>query len=107
MHGGATRRCFDGKSATHASGNAGLTTTAAAVDRSANCPAQPPDRAGHEAASGCRDPTGRGARWGSGFGKPVHGGGRRPSQYVSLRGGVELLGGNLSRQGGKCRAEPQ
>src|SRR5215472_2354781 len=102
MHGGATGRCFDGKSATHASGNAGLATTAAAVDRSANCPAQRPDRAGHEAASGRGDPTGRGARFGSGFGTADHRGSRCPSQYVPLRGGVDLLGGNLSRQGGSA-----
>src|SRR5215831_6708955 len=107
MHRGATRRCFDGTSATHASGNAGLTTTAAAVDRSANGSAQRHDRAGHEVASGRRDPTG-GSTWpGSGFGATDHRRGRGAGRYILFGGGVDGLGGNLSWQGRKRGAEPE
>src|SRR5262249_3801651 len=106
MHRGATRRCFDGTSATHASGNAGLTTTADAVDRSENVSAQRHDRAGHEVASGRRDPTG-GSTWpGSGFGATDHGRGRCAGQYVLFGSRVDVLGGNLSGQARKRGAEP-
>src|SRR5215471_13405398 len=106
MHGGATGGCFDGKSTTYASGNAGLTTAAIAVDRSANGAAQPHDRAGHEVASGRGDPTGGSAWPGSGFGATDHCRGRGTGQYLLFGGGVDGLGGNLSWQGRKRRAEP-
>src|SRR5437667_12841053 len=107
MHRGATGGCFDGESATHAPDNAGLTAPAAAIDRSTNRPTQRPNRAGHEAASRGGDATGGSTRTGSRFGAADHRGSGRPGQYVPLGGGVDLLGGNLSRQGGKCRTEPQ
>src|ERR1035438_9552024 len=98
MHRGATGRCSDGKSATHAPGNAGFTTAAAAVDRSANGSAQWHDRAGHEVASGRRDPTG-GSTWtGIGFGATDHRRGRGAGQYVPFGRGVDVLGGNLDRK---------
>src|SRR5262249_17327872 len=106
LHGGATGGCFDGKSATHAPGNAGLTTAAAAVDRSADGSAQRHDRAGHEVASGRGDPTG-GSTWlGRGFGATDHRRGRGTGQYILFGGGVDVLGGNLPRQGRKRGAEP-
>src|SRR5215472_17808375 len=72
LHRGATGGCVDGKSATHAPGNAGLATAAVAVDRSANGSGQPHDRAGHAVASGRGDSTG-GSTWpGSGFGATDH-----------------------------------
>src|ERR1700687_5458234 len=101
MHGGATGRCLDGKSAARAWGDVGLATTATAVDRSANGRAQPPDRAGHEVTSRCCDPTGGSTWFGSGFGAANNRGGGRSGQYVPFGRGVDLLGGNLSRQGGK------
>src|SRR5215469_5229569 len=107
MHGGATGRCVDGKSATHAPGNAGLTTAAVAVDRSANGSGQPHDRAGHAVASGRGDSTG-GSTWpGSGFGATDHRRGRGAGGYILFGGGVGGLGGNLSWQGRKRGAEPK
>src|SRR5215469_14657095 len=94
MHGGATGGCFDGKSATHAPGNAGLTTAAVAVNRSANGSAQPHDRAGHEVASGRCNPTSGSTRAGSGFGATDHCRGRSAGQYILFGGGVDGLGGN-------------
>src|SRR5215470_6042514 len=107
MHGGATGGCFDGKSATHAPGNAGPTTGAVAVDRSANGSAEPHDRTGYEVASGRRDPTG-GSTWArSGFGATDHRRGRGAGQYILFGGRVDGLGGNLSWQGRKRGAEPK
>src|SRR5215472_10496027 len=107
MHRGATGGCVDGKSATHAPGNAGLTTAAVAVDRSANGTAQPHDRAGHELASGRCDSTG-GSTWaGSGFRATDHRGGRGAGQYIFFGSGVDGLGGNLSWKGRKCGTEPK
>jgi hypothetical protein len=107
VHGGATGGCVDGKSAAHAPGNAGAATGAAAADRQSNRQAQRPDRASHEAASRGGDATGGSTRFGSGFGATDHRGSGRASQYISLGGGVDLLGGNLSRKGRKRRREPQ
>src|SRR5215467_5455772 len=85
-----------GSSATHAPGNAGLTTAAVAVARSANGSAQRHDRAGHEVASGRRDPVG-GSTWlGSGFSATDHRRGRGPGEYILFRGGVDVVGRNLS-----------
>src|SRR5215470_20109619 len=107
MHGGATGGCVDGKSATHAPGNAGLTTAAVAVDRSADGTAQSNDRAGHEIAPGRCHSTG-GSSWpGSGFGATDHRGGRGAGRYILFGGGVDGLGGNLSWQRRKRGAEPK
>jgi transposase len=76
----------------------------AAADRQSNRQAQRPDRASHEAASRGGDATGGSTRFGSGFGATDHRGSGRASQYISLGGGVDLLGGNLCRKGRK-RAE--
>jgi transposase len=90
-----------------APGNASLTTAAAAVDRSANGSAQPHDRAGHEVASGRRDPTG-GSTWPpSGFSATDHRRGRGAGQYILFGGRVGGLGGNLSWQRRKRGAEPK
>src|SRR5207249_12157097 len=106
-HGGTTGGCFDGKSATHAPGNAGLTTSAVTVDRSANGSAQQHDRAGHEVAPGRRDPTG-GSTWpGSGFSATDHRRGGGGGQYILFGGGVGGLGGNMSWQRRKRGAEPK
>ena len=59
-----------------------------------------------KSASRCRDPTGGSTWFGSGFGATNHRGGGRAGQYVPIGGGVDVLGGNLSRQGGKRGAEP-
>jgi hypothetical protein len=84
-----------------------VTTGAAAVDRHANRQAQRQDRAGREAASRGGDALG-GSTWiGSGFGATDHRGSGRASQHVPFGGGVDLLGGNLSRKGRKCRREQQ
>src|SRR5713226_2581969 len=88
-------------------GNAGVTTGAAAVDRYPNRQAQRHDRAGHEAASRGGDAPGGSAWFGSGFGAADHRGSGRAGQHVPLGGGVDLLGGNLSRERRKCRTEPQ
>src|SRR5215469_16642036 len=107
MHGRATNRCFDGKSATHAPGNAGLTTAAVGVDRSANGSDQPHDRAGHEVASGRGGSTG-GSTWpGSGFSATDHRRGWGAGRYILFRGGVGGLGRNLSWQRRKRGAEPK
>ncbi len=92
--------------AARAWGDVGLATTATAGDRSANGAAQPHDRGSHEAAPRGRDPTGGSTGFGSGFGATNHRGGGRAGQYVPIGSGVDLLGGNLSRQGGKRGAEP-
>src|ERR1039458_1287808 len=107
MHGGATGGVFGRKSSSPAPGNAGFTTAAGAVDRSANGRAQRPDRAGHEATSRCRAATGGSAWTGSGFGATDHRGSGRSGQYLSFGSGIDLLGGNLSRERGKCRTEPK
>src|SRR5215475_1202974 len=99
-------RCFNGKSATPTPGNAGLTTAAVAVDRSAHGSARGHDCAGHEVASGRRDPTGASTWPGSGFGATDHRRGRGAGRYVLFGGGVDVLGGNLSGQGRKRAAEP-
>ena len=62
--------------------------------------------AGHEVASRRRDSTGGSTWFGSGFGATNHRGGGRSGQYVPIGSGVDVLGGNLSRQGGKRGAEP-
>src|SRR6267154_5022996 len=97
MYGGATGRCFDGKSAARAWGDVGFATTATAVDRSANGRTQPPNRAGHEVPSRRRDPTGGSTWFGSGFCATNNRGSGRSGQYVPIGSGVDVLGGNLSR----------
>src|SRR4029077_15995414 len=104
---GATGRCVDGKTATHTAGNAGAPTGAAAVDRYADGQTQRHDRAGDEAASRGGDPLGGSARAGSGFGAAGDRGSGGDGQHVCLGSGIDLLGGNLSRQGGKRGGEPQ
>jgi len=96
-----------GRAQPRAPGNAGAATGPAAADRSANRQAQWLDRPGHEAASRRRDPTGRSARSGRGFGAAGDLGSGSAGQHVSLGGGVDLLGGNLPGKGRKCRREPQ
>ncbi len=44
---------------------------------------------------------------GVGFGAANHRGSGRAGQYLPLGRGVDLLGGNLSRERRKCRTEPQ
>ncbi len=63
--------------------------------------------AGHEGASRRRDSTGGSTWFGSGFGATDHRRGRGAGQYVPFGSGVDVVGGNLSRQGGKRGAEPQ
>src|SRR5260370_7035857 len=91
MHGGATDRCFDGKSAARAWGDVGLATTATAGDRSANGAAQPHDRGSHEAAPRGRDPTGGSTGFGRGFGATNHPGGRRAGQSAPIVSALDPL----------------
>jgi transposase len=58
-------------------------------------------------ASRGRDPIGGSAGTGSRFGAASDRGSGRASQHLPLGGRIDLLGGNLSRQGGKRRGEPQ
>src|SRR5712691_5520927 len=84
MHRGTTGGRFNGESAAPASGNAGITTGAAAVDRYPNRQAQRHDRAGHEAASRGGDAPGGSAWFGSGFGAAEHRGvGEQASTFPS------------------------
>ena len=78
-----------------------LQLAAIAVDRSANGSAQQHDRRSHEAASRRRDSTG-GSTWsGSGFCATNNRRGGCSGQYIPIGSGVDVVGGNLSRQGGK------
>jgi len=61
--------------------------------------------AASEAASRRRDATGGSAWFGSGFCATHHRPGGRSGQYVPLGGGVDVVGGNRSRQGRKGGAE--
>ncbi len=93
VHGGATGRSVDGKSAARARAEVGLAPPATAVDRGANGAAQQQDRGSHEAASRRRDSTGGSAWLGSGFCATNPRGDGRSGQYVPSSSGVNVVGG--------------
>jgi hypothetical protein len=77
-----------------------------AVDRCANGAAQHHDRGSHEAASRRRDSTGGSTWFARGFCATNHRRGGRSGHYVRFGSRINLMGGNLSRQGRKRGAEP-
>ncbi len=72
------------------------------IDRST----QQHDRGRDEVTSRRRDSTGGSTRSRSGFGATDHRGVGCSGQYLRIGSGINVMGGNLSRQGRKRRAEP-